>query len=393
MIERKSQLLAISYAAFAIFGLSMSPLGVAWPYMRRTFGAPLDALGTLLAVLMMGYLVSSFNSGRIVARLGTGRLLLLSASVAGLGVLAYGLAPSWGFMILVVFVSGLGCGLLDAGLNTYAAIHFTPRDLNWLHASFGLGATIGPIVMTATMFSLGWPWQYGFVIIGSLWGLLAACFALTLGKWQLGGANPDARSGASAPRVSARATLALPAVWLLIALFMVSTGIETTASQWTYTLFTEGRAVSPYLAGLSISIFWGSYTAGRLLVGFLAGRIRIETLLRACTLGLVAGSLLLWVGPGLELNLLGLALMGLALGPVFPSLISVTPGRAGAHHAPNAIGFQVSAASLGGALLPALAGVLAEYLGLDVIGAALVVASLVMLVLYQRTANSAGAEL
>jgi len=387
LTKRQSLLLGISYAAFIVFGFSMSPLGVVWPSMRQSFGIPLDALGTLLTVLMMGYLVSSFNSGRMIAGMGAGRVLIVSSATSGLCVLGYALAPSWGIMLMCVFASGLGCGLLDAGVNTYVAIHHTPRVMNWLHASFGLGATMGPLIMTAIMFSIGWPWQYGFVIVAVLWGLLALCFTLTWRDWQIQDSASSANPGASSPHVSSRDTLALPAVWLLIALFLVTTGIETTASQWTYSLLTEGRAVSPYVAGLSISLFWGSYTAGRLFVGFLAGRARIERLLHACTLGLVAGSLLLWVRLSTEVSLLGLALVGFALGPFFPSLLSITPRRVGALHAPNAIGFQVSAASLGGAMLPALVGVLARYMGLEVVGACLLVAAVVMLALYQRVGS------
>ena len=36
-----------------------------------------------------------------------------------------------------------------AALNAHAARHFGARDINWMHASYGLGATIGPLLVTA----------------------------------------------------------------------------------------------------------------------------------------------------------------------------------------------------------------------------------------------------
>jgi fucose permease len=78
------------------------------------------------------------------------------------------------------------------------------------------------------------------------------------------------------------------------------------------------------------------------------------------------------------MNLFAFALLGLAAGPVFPSLMSATPDRLGESHAHNAIGFQVAAAALGQSLLPTLVGLISPTLGLEVVGPALVTASVVL---------------
>jgi fucose permease len=54
----------------------------------------------------------------------------------------------------------------------------------------------------------------------------------------------------------------------------------------------------------------------------------------------------------------------------------------GQRHAGNTIGIQISAAGLGGALLPALAGVLAARISLETIPLMLSISLLAMLVLY-----------
>ena len=66
-----------------------------------------------------------------------------------------------------------------------------------------------------------------------------------------------------------------------------------------------------------------------------------------------------------------------------PSLISLTPGRVGLSHADSAIGFQISAAALGGAGLTALVGVVARAAGLEVIGASILLFALVLLGLFE----------
>jgi fucose permease len=104
--------------------------------------------------------------------------------------------------------------------------------------------------------------------------------------------------------------------------------------------------------------------------------------------GALCGSVLIWtpaVLPSLHLpiSFLGLALLGFAIAPIFPLSISDTPHLVGREHAPNAIGFQVAAASLGIAILPGLAGVLAQRLSLEVIGPFLVLLSLATILLHE----------
>ena len=54
----------------------------------------------------------------------------------------------------------------------------------------------------------------------------------------------------------------------------------------------------------------------------------------------------------------------------------------GPRHAANTIGIQISAGSLGGAVLPALAGFLAQQISLEIIPVLLVVSLLSLLALY-----------
>jgi fucose permease len=376
-------LIGIAYSAFIAFGLSSGLLGVAWPSMRASFGLSLDAVGTLLVAATAGSLLSSFSSGPIVSRIGAGRFLLIASVLMGVGLLGYSLAPTWWILVLIGVLSGMGGGAMDAGMNTYFAANHGASLMNWLHACFGLGATLGPVVMT-TVLNMGQSWRWGYVFAGVLQGLLALSFGLTLPQWRLAGANPPkAHSRSSVDSVRTADTLRLPTVWLGIALFFVLTGVEGTAGQWPYTLFTEARGVAPSAAGMWVSIFWGSLTVGRIVSGFVVDRLGVVSSVRLCLIGVILGAAGVWWNVADVVGFLGLALIGFSLAPLFPLLISHTPKRLGAAHAPNAIGFQVAAAGLGLSLVPGLAGVLAESLGLEIIGPFLLLASIATFLLHE----------
>lgn len=371
-------LIGLTYLSFVSLGLPDGLLGVAWPSLRVFFGLPLDALGPLLVMFTIGYLVSSFSCGRLLAHMRVGTLLALSCLATAISLLGYALASRWEMVLALGILAGLGAGAIDAGLNTYAATHFSPRMVNWLHACYGIGATLGPIIMTGVL-TMGHPWQWGYGIVG-LWQLgLAACFGLTYAWWPAS----QTTEPTSAPLTSYGQTLRRPVVWLGIAIFFLYTGLEAAAGAWVYSLFTEARGVAMMTAGTWVSIYWAGLTGGRLLSGLVVSFISVRQLLRFCILGLILGAVLIWSQLTTVLSFCGLALMGFSAAPIFPSLIATTPERLGEAHTANGIGLQIAAAVLGQSLLPSVIGILARLLGLEVVAPALLVIALLLLVLYE----------
>jgi fucose permease len=374
-------LLAIALVAFVSLGLPDGVLGVAWPSIRRSFDLAPAQLGLLLTSAMVGYVASSFSSGAVVARLGIGRLLFWSSALMVANSLAYAAAPTWSVMVAAALLAGLGAGAIDAGINTFAAVHFSPRLVTWLHASYGVGAALGPLLMSAALATRP-GWRGGYAVIAAILVAMAIAFHVTRRRWNATGppAQPTTGRVASPGLLD---TLRQPRVWLNIAMFFVYTGLEVSAGQWTYSLLTEGRGIAPGAAGGWIAVYWSGLTAGRLVSGALAGRVAAGAMLRTATLGAVASTLLLWRDPGMGLGLLALAGLGCCLAPIYPLLIAETPRRVGTAHAASAIGFQVAAAYLGTAAIPGVAGLLATARGIGVVAPCLFSAALLLLLLHE----------
>jgi fucose permease len=381
-------LLALSYIAFVALGLPVSLMGVAWPTLRAEFSLPLDAVGLLFISTTVGYLISSFTIARLITRFGIGLLLIVSSLVSAVSLFGYTIVPSWGFIIALGTLGGLGSGIVDAGLNTYLAAEYNESQMQWLHASFGLGATLSPLVMTASL-TLFASWRPAYIFAGVLMVLMTACFLLTLSAWKrpkkpsldAAGAD-DAGRGLMDYQTSLWETLLRLVTWASILMFLLYTGAELTLGNWTYTLFTEGRGVSPQLAGLWAGGFWATFTAGRVLAGLYAHRVRLHTLMTGALLLALFGAILFWWNPLQLVSVAGVFLVGFAMAPIFPGLVSGTSQRVSPRHAANTIGIQISAAGLGGALLPSLAGFLAERISLEAIPVMLAVSLLGLLILY-----------
>jgi fucose permease len=371
-----SRQLALASIGFVSLGLPDGMLGVAWPSMRATFGLPLDALGLLLATFAAGYFVSSAVSGWVIRRFGIGLTLAGSCGLTGLALLGYSLSPVWATIVALGAILGLGAGTIDGGLNTYAAIAHGSRALNWLHAVFGVGAALGPLIMTAIL-TAGLAWNVGYVLVALAQLGLASAYWITRKSY----ATPAPASAHSSP-ASLRSLMRASVVWLSLALFFAYVGLEVTAGQWSFSLMTLSRGAPTTLAGVLLSGYWASLTVGRVLFGFVVHRVSAEWLLRVCMLMAVFASGVIWLNVPLA-SWLALALLGLAIAPIFPVLIAETPSRLGAGQTANAVGLQVAAAVLGGATIPGGVGVLAAKLSLEVVGPCLVATGLAQLLLHE----------
>lgn len=371
----------VAYLMFIVLGFPDGMLGVAWPSMMRDFRVLNAQMGTLLLAATVGFLLTSFNTGRLIRRFDVSNLLVMSSLVRGVGLLGMAFALQWPWLVAASFVFGLGSGAIDGGMNTYFAMRIrSARLMNWLHASFGLGATIGPILLT-TLFSLGILWRWGYVLVAGLQVAVGLAVFLRAGEWQM--RKETTETGRHTNYRSTRATLARPIVWVNIAIFFLYAGMEVTAGNWSYSLFTEARSVAPEVAGLWAGLYWGSFTVGRFFFGVVANRFAVISAVRAASLTAVAASMLLWWNPVNWVGFLGLLLLGFAMAPIFPLLVTATPLRLGTADAGNAIGFQVAAASFGIGVLPGLAGALADYTSLEVVGPFLVVWLIVMAALHE----------
>jgi len=375
-------LICLAYIGFISLGLPDGILGIAWPSIRTSFSLSLDALGSLLVASTAGYTLSSFNSGRILARISVGVLLTLSAGATAISLVGYAIASSWWVLLGFGFLSGLGAGAIDSGLNTYVATHFSPRILNWLHASYGVGTTAGPLIMTSVL-DANHPWQWGYLIVATVQFLLIGCFAVTRDWWRVPHTASNQSPSTDAAHTSTMSTLRIPVVWIGIFIFFMYTGVEATVGQWTYSLFTQTRSISTTIAGQWVSSYWGSFTVGRVLFGAIVNRAPTNLLLRLCMTSVVIGAVLIWLNIANFLTVFGLMLIGFALAPIFPSLIATTPERLGSKYVANAVGFQVAAATLGAAVLPSLAGVLSGYFGLEVISIIIFVGTLFLFGLFE----------
>lgn len=377
---RRIVLLIVIYLAFVSLGLPDGVLGLAWPEMRVSLGQPLESLGLVTFILATCSAFSGFISGRVLSRFGTGPVTFVSALTTGLSLLGLSQITSFPLMVALAFPLGLGAGSVDAGLNHFVAEHYSSKHMNWLHACWGMGATLGPMIMGSILASAG-GWSAGYLTIALCQLGLASVLFASLGLWtHQGPAHHDPEKIGAGGRADTPGWVQV----LSAVLFALYVSIEMGTGLWAASILIESRHFDPGIAGLALTLYYGSIMGGRMLIGFVSEGIGNRRLVRIGLGVAIVGIVLLLIPAHPFFGLSGLVLFGLGCAPIYPSLMHETPRRFDPVTARKVIGWQVAAANAGGAVMPALFGVLAARLGLEAVFPAIACFVVALLILSIR---------
>ena len=357
-------LLGIVYVSFISLGLPDGILGVAWPAIRADMGQPLAAVGAITITMTICSATASYFAGAIAKRIGTGAVVATSCLMTALALLGFSVAPSFGWLVALGVPLGLGAGAVDASLNHFVAAHYSSRHMNWLHGFWGVGATTGPLIMGVALASGGW--ALGVRSIGLMQLTLAVVLWATLSLWAKEHSKPPA--GEDAHGEAAFKPVRPLALWLAPALFLFYVAAEMGTGLWAASILVTDRGLTQAQAGIWVSVYFGSITAGRFAVGLVANRLGNRRLVRLGIAVATAGALVFALPAAFGgAASVGLVLMGLGCAPVFPSLMHETARRFPEDVARTVIGRQMTFAYIGGSLIPAGFGLLATWAGLGAV--------------------------
>lgn len=353
-------LLITIYISFISLGLPDSLIGSAWPAIHENLGVAVSSAGVISMIVAAGSIVSSFFSGKIVRALGTGKVVVISVAMTAFALLGNSFAP--GFMWLCIFAVplGLGAGGVDSALNNFVANHYKARHMSWLHCFWGVGATLGPIVMSICLVGKS-GWRGGFRAIGILQVCLVAVLILSLPLWKKVGGAPAAdtpKNGKHEGELKqfVKSKLAVPACLT----FFAYCSTEMIAGLWGSSYLVNYKGISVEKAAGLVSLYYFGITIGRFLSGFVTMKLSSKSLMRLGIGICLFGVILLLLPLPLTFNLAGFLLIGLGGAPIFPTMIHETPNHFGKDLSQSAMGIQMAFAYTGTTFMPPLFGILGQ---------------------------------
>ena len=316
----------------------------------------LSALGFVIGVLIAGLLSTKLNS-KYILMAGVGLM-----SVAGV-ILPW--TNSFSILLIAQIIKGVGFGLIDVSINTIVTLAFQDtlgETLNNVHSSYGIGALVGPLLLSLSLQMLNEAiWAY---LVGAITGFVVIFLLLRQAVPAIPTRNENQQQ--QQPSLS-RNIFRQPLLWLMALQIALYVGAEIGFGNWIVTAVSQSAAISLALAAPVATAFFLGLTIGRLFGGQVLkrGLLSENRLLFISILGGYISGLLVAIFPGQILVSFGAsALVGFFYGPLFPGIMAIA-----SRQFINSIGIvsSVMLVSTGAAamVLPALMGILIPHIGIN----------------------------
>ena len=382
-----SLLLALIYLSFISLGLPDSLLGAAWPVMQIELDCAISFAGAISMIMSGGTVLSSLASDFCIRKLGAGRVTAISTALTAVALFGFSTVSAPWHLCLWAIPYGLGAGAVDAALNNYVALHFSSRHMSWLHAFWGVGATVSPNIMA---FALGGQmgWRGGYLTVSAVQITLSLVLFFSLPLWRKMATlqlSPVDAVGQEAPSTGLLGALRIRGVPYILIAFFAYCSMEATAGLWAASYYVEYRGVDAEVAARFGSFFYVGLMMGRFGSGLIANRLGDRRMIRIGCIGAMTGLLLVLLPlQSATLSLVGLVVLGVGCAPIYPSIIHSTPDHFGEGNSQAIVGIQMASAYVGCTLMPPLFGLLAQHVSIALYPYYMLFFAVLMLLMTER---------
>ena len=360
--KRSIGLLIVILVSYFVVGFPDGSFTVSWLGMYDD--------GLISTIPHTGYILVAYSvlytlAGIILAWL-TRFLKLQTIYLIGLVIMALGfigLALSVNFAMILIFIAiyGFGTGAMASSMNSYMAKHFTTRHNNWMHCFWGGGATVSPLIM-GHMMNIA-DWRRGYLVIVGILALVAILLLISIYKkmW-INGDTTDLSNNVVETVVKKRY---LSKKWHQI--IEVLTFFFLGGTDYTLVFFTGAALMARGVSGEDVALFSAVYyvcmTIGRIFFGWMAKWIQEVPIVRiGCLLALIGIGVLYFTS-----NIVGMAITGLGLAPLLPTLVSDTSNRFAPRTISKLVGYELAAFGAGIAVLFFMTSLLLEHVSLEML--------------------------
>ena len=384
-----SLLLAVIYLAFISLGLPDSLLGSVWPTIYQEFNVPVSYAGAIFMIISAGTIFSSLQSDRLTKSLGTGKVTAFSVLMTAVALFGFSISHSYWMLVLWAIPYGLGAGSVDASLNNYVALHYKSHHMSWLHCMWGVGASIGPYIMSFALVN-GQTWNMGYRYISLIQVALTIIIMLSLPLWKKRPFISDIQEAENGKDkvLTLKEIFNIPGAKQLMLMFFCYCALEQTAGLWASSYLVLQHGFDLEVATSYGSLFFIGITVGRAISGFITMKLNDKQMIYLGQGLILIGIIIMCLPLGHQVALMGLVTIGLGCAPIYPCIIHSTPSNFGKDKSQAIIGVQMASAYVGNLLMPPLFGIIANHISAIFFPIYLLLILIVMVVMHIKLNNS-----
>lgn len=309
-------LITAAILAIFIYGMIAAMLGTILPDLSERFKLTPSQNGTIAFAQAVGLMVASVGVGPLLDTHGAKVGILLGLGFILLTLLLLPRSRSYGWIVALLFMLGLGGGIADTAANALVSGLTGPHRataLNLVNLFFGLGGLVTPFI-AANLFKRNW---------------VRLCYTVALltvatGVIQIAVSAPPPVAGSGFVLTQAGPILGKPLLFMLGFLLFLYVSCEVGVWNWLARhLIAQGipesRALNILSLGFALGLLIGRVVISRVLITVPSIQV---TLWSSVAMAITTWLMLRTNKPMTAASLVFLA--GLAMAPVFPTTLAIT---------------------------------------------------------------------
>ncbi len=337
-------ILVVIYVVFVSLGLPDSLFGVAWPVVHKDFLVP-ESFASIYSIVT-GVCTGGISliAGKLIRKFGTPNVTFVSILLTACGLVGISFAPNIWVMMIFTVIMGYGAGAIDTALNNYISLHYEARHMSWLHCFWGVGVTISPLIMAQFLGGGESNWRGGYRTIAIMQFCIALLVAFSLKKWKKHDKTANNITEESTENNKKSVNIfKIKGVITSILSQGLYCSMEFLIGTWGASYLVNSYSASPDVAARWVSLYYGGIMLGRLISGFISIKADDKTLIRGGIITAFTGIIILLLPLGTA-SFVGLLLIGIGFGPIFPSILHSVPDRFGKEYSADITGFHMGGA-------------------------------------------------
>lgn len=382
--------LFVVFVSYVLYGLSGNLLNSVWPKVAGDIGAAVALLGVVSTLCNITSGVTSAFVYKIRRKYGTNITISIGLVFMALCLILYSVAKNIYIIGIGFIVLGIGNAIVDVGANSYIIKAYDAKKVSLLHACWGVGSSIGPMIMALSITYLN-NYRAGFAI-GAV--IIIAVFILMRfmkRKWE---ANKDkvAKEIVELHSVSEEEKssnkkftdiIKIDLALIVMICFFFGNALNGLMNTWIATIFVEQRHISVIEGANLATVFFASLTLMRVILGFIASNFKTKNVIFFGIIVAIVGVGLMFIkSTNIYFLYLNAAVLGIGIAPIIPFFNHYLKTLFGENNVGEILGYCSIFSLTGIGISSFCATLVVRFFGINVIQVYIIIVAIILLAIF-----------